>query len=79
MLSGDIKESELLNRPTTTLLIEEDTSKVYCYCNESRWTQLSDERKAPASGKTVYFYSETQPTASGNYWYFDGNGAVAVW
>lgn len=79
MLSGDIKESELLNRPTTTLLIEEDTSKVYCYCNESRWGQLSDERKAPASGKTVYYYSETQPTTSGNYWYFDGNGAIAVW
>lgn len=79
MLSGDIKESELLNRPTTTLLIEEDTSKVYCYCNESRWAQLSDERKAPANGKTVYYYSETQPATSGNYWHFDDNGAVKEW
>lgn len=79
MLSGDIKESGLLSRSARTLLIEEDTSKVYFYGTESRWAQLSDERKAPASGKTVYYYSETQPTTSGNYWYFDGNGAIAVW
>ena len=64
---------------TLTLLIEEDTSKAYFYNKESWWSRLSDERKAPASGKTVYYYSETQPTVSGNYWYFDDNGAVAVW
>lgn len=81
LLSGNIKESGLLSRlaTTLTLLIEEDTSKAYFYNKESWWSRLSDERKAPASGKTVYYYSETQPTTSGNYWYFDGNGAVAVW
>lgn len=79
LLSGNINESGLLSRSARTLLIEEDTSKVYFYGTESRWAQLSDERKAPASGKTVYFYSETQPTASGNYWHFDDNGAIAVW
>lgn len=79
LLSGNINESGLLSKSARTLLIEEDTSKVYFYGTESRWTQLSDERKAPASGKTVYYYSETQPTTSGNYWYFDGNGAIAVW
>lgn len=81
LLSGNIKESGLLSRlaTTLTLLIEEDTSKAYFYNKESWWSRLSDERKAPASGKTVYYYSETQPTASGNYWYFDGNGGIAVW
>ena len=80
LLSGNIKESGLLSRlvTTLTLLIEEDTSKAYFYGTESRWAQLSDERKAPANGKTVYYYSETQPTTSGNYWYFD-DGAIAVW
>ena len=81
LLSGNIKESGLLSRlaTTLTLLIEEDTSKAYFYNKESWWSQLSDERKAPANGKTVYYYSETQPATSGNYWYFDDNGAVAVW
>ena len=79
LLSGNVKESGLLSRSARTLLIEEDTSKVYFYGTESRWAQLSDERKAPANGKTVYYYSETQPATSGNYWYFDDNGAVAIW
>ena len=79
MLSGYVKESRLLSSSSNTLLIEEDTSKAYFYGNESRWGQLSDERKAPASGKTVYFYRITQPTISGNYWHFDDNGAVKEW
>ena len=79
LLSGNINESGLLSRSARTLLIEEDTSKVYFYGTESRWSQLSDERKAPANGKTVYYYSETQPATSGNYWHFDDSGAIAIW
>ena len=79
MLSGDVKESRLLSSSSNTLLIEEEISKAYFCGNESRWGQLSDERKAPASGKTVYFYRMTQPTISGNYWNFDDNGAVKEW
>ena len=26
-----------------------------------------------------YYYSEAKPTASGNYWYYDKNGNVAIW
>ena len=26
-----------------------------------------------------YYYSESQPTASGNYWHYDENGKVVVW
>ena len=28
---------------------------------------------------TRYYYSETQPTEAGNWWYYDENGEVAVW
>ena len=28
---------------------------------------------------TLYYYSETQPTVSGNYWHYDENGEIAVW
>lgn len=28
---------------------------------------------------TRYYYSETQPTTSGNYWHYDENGDIAVW
>ena len=28
---------------------------------------------------TRYYYIETKPTASGNYWHYDEDGNVAVW
>ncbi len=28
---------------------------------------------------TKYYYSETEPTDSGNYWHYDANGNVVVW
>ena len=28
---------------------------------------------------TRYYYSETQPTLSGNYWHYDENGDITVW
>lgn len=28
---------------------------------------------------TRYYYSESQPTESGNYWHYDENGEVVVW
>ena len=27
----------------------------------------------------VYYYSETEPTTEGNYWYYDENGVPKVW
>ena len=26
-----------------------------------------------------YYYSETKPTESGNYWYYDKNGVIREW
>ena len=34
-------------------------------------TKIADAKK--------YFYSETQPTGTANYWYYDENGALRVW
>ncbi len=28
---------------------------------------------------TRYYYTETEPTESGNYWHYDADGNVAVW
>lgn len=28
---------------------------------------------------TVYYYSASTPTATGNYWYYDENGNIAIW
>ena len=28
---------------------------------------------------TRYYYSESQPTSSGNYWHYDENGNVVKW
>ena len=28
---------------------------------------------------TRYYYSESEPTSSGNYWHYDENGNVVVW
>jgi hypothetical protein len=28
---------------------------------------------------TRYYYSETQPTAEGNWWHYDENGEIVVW
>ena len=28
---------------------------------------------------TMYYYSETKPSTTGNYWYYDENGNIAIW
>ncbi|MCD8309353.1 MAG: leucine-rich repeat domain-containing protein, partial [Clostridia bacterium] len=30
-------------------------------------------------GATIYYYSETQPTDSGNYWYYDSEDNIVIW
>ena len=31
------------------------------------------------TGATLYYYSETQPTDSGNYWHYDANSNPIAW
>ncbi len=33
----------------------------------------------PLTNATRYYYSESQPTSSGNYWHYDEKGNVVVW
>ena len=46
---------------------------VYYSGTESDWAGVSIGSNAELMSATVYYYSETQPTESGNYWhYVDG-------
>jgi hypothetical protein len=33
----------------------------------------------PFTDATRYYYSETEPTAEGNYWYYDNNNNIVEW
>lgn len=47
---------------------------VYYGGNQAQWEQLESKPQS-----TPYFYSETKPQESGNYWHFAENGAPIVW
>jgi len=48
---------------------EEDWNKIVIgYLYDSNFTRA-----------TRYYYSETEPTTSGNYWHYDENGEIVVW
>ncbi len=46
----------------------DDWNKIYIKLHNSKLESV-----------TRYYYSETQPTASGNYWHYDENGNVVKW
>ena len=50
-------------------------TNVYYKGTEDEW-DLHDTNLSKA---TRYYYSETKPTAEGNYWYYNENGEIAVW
>lgn len=33
----------------------------------------------PLLNESIYYYSKTEPTEDGNFWYYDKDGKVAVW
>ena len=51
-------------------------TNVYYAGTESEWTEIDT---GDLTTSTIYYYSETQPTDDGNYWYYDGDSNVAVW
>ena len=54
--------------------------KVYYKGTADDWTNISiDSSNSRLINATRYYYSETQPTASGNYWHYDGDGNVVEW
>ena len=55
-------------------------TSVYYKDSESGWSKISIENNAThLINATIYYYSETKPTASGTYWYYDENGNIAIW
>lgn len=53
---------------------------VYYGGTESEWNQISIDSYGNSylTDATRYYYSATQPTEPGNYWYYD-NGVIKVW
>ena len=55
-------------------------NKVYFKGAESEWNKISIEGgNDPLKNAMRYYYSETKPTESGNYWYYDKNGVIREW
>ena len=53
---------------------------VYYTGTEAEWSKISiGPDNSNLIWATRYYYSETEPTAAGNYWHYDENGEVAVW
>ena len=47
---------------------------------ETAWNQISiHESNDTLETATVYYYSETQPTIQGNFWYYDAKGSAVIW
>ena len=60
----------------------ENLTSIYYEGASQQWNALVAVNGATdgmSSSTTVYFYSETEPTESGNYWHFDGNGKPLKW
>ena len=54
---------------------------VYYGGTASMWNNVTKEyaNTAVTSTATKYYYSESAPTTSGNYWHYDENGDISVW
>ena len=53
---------------------------VYYQGTKSEWEEIFDcDENEHLSLATIFYYSETEPTAEGNYWYYDLNGEVQTW
>ncbi len=56
-------------------------TSVYYKGTENEWSNISidSDNNFFLTDATRYYYSETQPTVTGNYWYYDENGNIVVW
>lgn len=50
---------------------------IYFAGNQEEWNSLTDGFSD--CELTVYFYSETRPTTSGNYWHYNSDGSISNW
>ena len=55
-------------------------TSVYYKGTKSDWSNISiDSYNSSLTSATRYYYSESAPTTTGNYWHYDENGNIAVW
>ena len=53
---------------------------VYYGGMESEWNKiLIDDLNSGLDSATIYYYSETEPAESGNYWHYDADGNPVAW
>ena len=54
-------------------------TSVYYMGTASEWSKISiGSYNNALKNATIYYYSETQPTESGNYWHFDTDGKTPI-
>ena len=54
--------------------------KVYYGGTAEEWAALTvDSGNAYLADATRYYYSESEPTVTGNYWHYDENGEPSAW
>ena len=55
-------------------------TNVYYKGTAEDWSKITiGSDNSTLTNSTRYYYSETKPTAEGNYWYYNENGEIAVW
>ena len=58
----------------------ESLTDVYYTGTEAEWTEITIHlENENLTNATRYYYSETEPTESGNFWHYDAEGNVTVW
>lgn len=55
-------------------------NQVYYKGTANDWAEIDvDSYNTSLTTATIYYYSETQPTESGNFWHYDENGVPTKW
>ena len=55
-------------------------TNIYYAATATKWNDITiGSDNTVFTDATRYYYSETEPTASGNYWHYDENGEISVW
>jgi len=55
-------------------------TSVYYKGTAEDWSGVTvGSNNTPLTNATMYYYSETEPATSGNYWHYDQNGEIAIW
>lgn len=78
--SGKYKISKIFHRGKYSFFVCIGLTKVYYKGTASEWGNISINSKENPyiTDATRYYYSESQPTGSGNYWHYV-NGEVTIW